>query len=187
MRAMAAPAKSAAPAVAAPAMRGRSRGKSQNAGERRDESKFAQHFFHSSIRTVGSLVRNRGKYARGAAETLCVAAHAGARQGKARSCMKGMKGIDAMAFSIGELVSAVFNGAPTPEAAEKYTGQLTALISLYICFVAIFVVGVYVRSAKKRRELQEERRLFKIWIAYSLIFSILAIAAYLLYFLISAS
>jgi cytochrome b561 len=98
-----------------------------------------------------------------------------------------MKGINAMAFSISELVSAVFNGAPTPEAAEKYTAQLTAIISLYICLVAIFVVGVYVRAVEKRPETPEERRLFKTWIAYSAIFSILAVAAYLLYFLISAS
>jgi len=92
-----------------------------------------------------------------------------------------------MAFSIRNLVSAVFNGAPTPELAEKYTAQLTALISLYVCFVAIFVVGIYIRAVKKRPGLTEERRLFKIWIAWSLIFSILMIAAYLVYFLFMAS
>ncbi len=92
-----------------------------------------------------------------------------------------------MTFSIRELVSAVFNGAPTPELTEKYTAQLTALISLYICFVAIFVIGIYIHAVKKRPGLTEERRLFKVWIAWSLIFSILMIAAYLFYFLFMAS
>lgn len=91
-----------------------------------------------------------------------------------------------MAFSMGELISAVFNGAATPEAAEKYTAQLTALIALYICLVAIFIVGIYIRAVKKRTDLQEERRLFKIWIAWSLIFAILIITAFVFLFLMSA-
>ncbi len=79
--------------------------------------------------------------------------------------------------SLGDLVSAIFNGAPTPEAAEAYTAQLTALISLYICFVALFLVGVYVRAIKGRRDMDERRRTFKIWMAYALMLSIAAIAA----------
>ncbi|WP_442755105.1 hypothetical protein ACNHKD_00135 [Methylocystis sp. JAN1] len=92
-----------------------------------------------------------------------------------------------MGFSLSELVSALFNGAPTPELAEKYTAQITALISLYICLVAVFLIGLYIRAVKKRPGLQEERRLFKVWIAWSLIFAILMICAYVLYFLLSAS
>lgn len=92
-----------------------------------------------------------------------------------------------MAFSLSELVAAVFNGAATPEAAAKYSAQLTALISLYICAIAIFLVGIYIRAVKRRKDLQEERRLFKVWIAWSLIYAILAIAASVLLFLISRS
>ncbi|RTL82398.1 MAG: hypothetical protein EKK29_15930 [Hyphomicrobiales bacterium] len=88
--------------------------------------------------------------------------------------------------SLGDLISAVFNGAPTREAAEAYSAQLTALISLYICFVAIFLAGVYVRAVKKRSDLTEERRAFKVWIAYSLIFALLMIAAYLARFYFGA-
>lgn len=84
--------------------------------------------------------------------------------------------------SISDLISAAFNGAPTPEAVEAYSAQLTALISLYICFVAVFVVGVYIRAVKNRAGLSDERKAFKVWIAYSLMFSILLIAAYLIYF-----
>ncbi|QGM96829.1 hypothetical protein [Methylocystis parvus] len=91
-----------------------------------------------------------------------------------------------MAFSLSELVSALFNGAPTPEATERYTAQITALISLYICFIAIFLVGLYIRAVKKRPG-REEGRLFKIWIAWSLIFSILTMAAGLIYFLAAAN
>jgi large-conductance mechanosensitive channel len=92
-----------------------------------------------------------------------------------------------MAFSLSELVSAVFNGAPTPELTEKYTAQITALISLYICAVAVFLVWLYIRAVKKRADLTEERRLFKVWIAWSSIYAILMITAFVLYFLVSVS
>lgn len=92
-----------------------------------------------------------------------------------------------MAFSLSELVSAIFNGAPTPEATQRYTAQITALISLYICGVAIFLVWLFIRAVKRRPGLENRRRLFRVWIAWSLIFSILAVAAYVLWFLISVS
>ncbi len=92
----------------------------------------------------------------------------------------------ALRAGLSDLVSAVFNGAPTPEAAAAYSAQLTALISLYICFVAVFLVGVYVRAVKARAESLEERRTFKIWIAYSLIFAIVMIAAYVARFYFAA-
>lgn len=88
-----------------------------------------------------------------------------------------------MALSIRELVSAIFNGAPTPELAQRYSAQLTALISLYIVFVAIFLIGLYIRAAGRRRDLDETRRSFKVWIAWSLIFTLLVIAASVLWFL----
>lgn len=86
---------------------------------------------------------------------------------------------------ISDFFSAIFNGAPTPEATATYTAQVTAAISLYICFVAVFVVGVYIRSVNRRKDLDEPRRAFKVWIAWSLIFSILLVAAYVAYFLFS--
>ena len=88
-----------------------------------------------------------------------------------------------MALSIRELVSAIFNGAPTPELAQRYSAQLTALISLYIVFVAVFLIGLYIRAVGRRRDLDEARRSFKVWIAWSLIFTLLVIAASVLGFL----
>jgi hypothetical protein len=89
--------------------------------------------------------------------------------------------------AIGDLFSAVFNGAPDQASAEKYTAQITAVISLYIVFVAAFLVGLYVRSVKASAALQAERKTFRVWIAYSLLFSILMIAGYLGYFLVYAT
>jgi hypothetical protein len=43
-----------------------------------------------------------------------------------------------------------------------------------------------VRAVKKRSDLTEERRAFKVWIAYSLIFALLMIAAYLARFYFGA-
>lgn len=90
-------------------------------------------------------------------------------------------GLDA---SISDFFSAVYNGAPTPEATEKATAQVTAVIALYICFVAIFVIGVYIRATGRKKGLAEERRAFRIWIAWSLMFSILMIGAYVGHFLL---
>lgn len=87
-----------------------------------------------------------------------------------------------MAAPLSELIVAIFNGAPTPEAAALYSAQLTALIGLYVCLVAVFLVGVYIRSIKKRDGLSPERRDFRVWIAFSLMASLVVIAAKLLYF-----
>jgi hypothetical protein len=87
-----------------------------------------------------------------------------------------------MAASLKELIVAVFNGAPTPEAAALYSGQITALISLYICLVAAFLVGLYMRASRKREGLSQTQRDFRFWIAFALMASLLLIAANLLYF-----
>lgn len=89
--------------------------------------------------------------------------------------------------SLGDFFTAVFRGAPTPQAAEAYTAQLTALISLYLCGVAVFVVGVYVRAIQRRRDLTAEQRTFKVWIASSLIMAIAVIAASVAWFLFAAA
>jgi hypothetical protein len=87
-----------------------------------------------------------------------------------------------MAASPGELIAAIFNGAPTPEAAARYSAQITAMISLYIVFVALFLVGLYIRRAKQRRDLTPARREFRVWIAFALLASLLIVSANLLLF-----
>jgi len=86
-----------------------------------------------------------------------------------------------MAASLNELMRAVFTGAPTAEAAAVYSAQLTALISLYVCLVAVFLVGLYIRAVRKRGDLSPERQAFRIWLAFSLIASLLVVAANLAY------
>ncbi|MGE5368101.1 MAG: hypothetical protein ACM3PD_00680 [Chloroflexota bacterium] len=90
-----------------------------------------------------------------------------------------------MRASLRELIVAVFNGAPSPQAAQTYSAQLTALISIYICLVAVFLIGLYIRRAKRTEGLLVEQRLFKIWMARSLIFAILMIIASLVFFYFS--
>lgn len=90
-----------------------------------------------------------------------------------------------MKASLRELIVAVFNGAPSPQAAQTYSAQLTALISIYICLVAVFLIGLYIRRAKRTEGLLVEQRLFKIWMARSLIFAILMIIASLVFFYFS--
>lgn len=90
-----------------------------------------------------------------------------------------------MKASLRELIVAVFNGAPSPQAAQTYSAQLTALISIYICLVAVFLIGLYIRRAKRTEGLLVEQRLFKIWMAWSLIFAILMIIASLVFFYFS--
>jgi hypothetical protein len=90
-----------------------------------------------------------------------------------------------MRASVRELIIAVFNGAPSPQAAQTYSAQLTALISIYICLVAVFLIGVYIRRAKRAEGLLAEQRLFRIWMAWSLIFAILMIIASLVFFYFS--
>jgi hypothetical protein len=87
-----------------------------------------------------------------------------------------------MAASPGELIVAIFNGAPTPEAAARYSAQITAMISLYIVFVAVFLVGLYIRRTGQRGNLSPARRGFRVWIAFALLASLLIVSANLLLF-----
>lgn len=90
-----------------------------------------------------------------------------------------------MRATLSELIVAVFNGAPSPGAAQTYSAQITALISIYLCLVAVFLNGLYIRRAKKAGALSAERRQFKVWIAWSLIFALLMIVAGLVSFYFS--
>jgi hypothetical protein len=90
-----------------------------------------------------------------------------------------------MRASLRELIVAVFNGAPSPQAAQTYSAQLTALISIYICLVAVFLIGAYIRRAQRAVGLLAERRLFRTSMAWSLVFAILMIIASLVFFYFS--
>lgn len=88
-------------------------------------------------------------------------------------------------FSLSKLVDAIFNGAPANEDVATYTAQVTSLISLYICLVALFLLALFVRRLSRRQDLSEETKSFWIWMAGALAFSILWIAVYIVYLLIA--
>lgn len=84
-------------------------------------------------------------------------------------------------FSLTKLVMAIFNGAPADEDVAHYTSQVTSLISLYICFVALFLLALLERRLKKRADLSNDSRSFWIWMARAMAFSILWIAGFIVY------
>jgi hypothetical protein len=53
--------------------------------------------------------------------------------------------------------------------------------------VAIFLAVLYIRATRRRSGASVEGRLFKVWIAWSLICALVAIAAVLLYVLVTAA
>jgi hypothetical protein len=91
----------------------------------------------------------------------------------------------AVRASFAELVMAVFKGAPSPQAAETYSAQLTAIISIYLCLVAVFLISLYIRKTKRFAAGFAEQRQFKVSIAWSAVFAILMIALRLVYFYFS--
>ena len=86
-------------------------------------------------------------------------------------------------FSLRKLVDVIFNGVPANEDVAPYTAQITALISIYICFVALVLIGLYIRRLKRRVDLPADRMAFWIWMTTALAFSVFWIAAYLVYLL----
>jgi len=84
-------------------------------------------------------------------------------------------------FSLPRLVDAIFNGAPANEDVATYTFQVTSLISLYICLIALFLVAIFTRRLAKRQDLTQENKSFWIWMVGALAFSILWIAGYIVY------
>jgi hypothetical protein len=86
-----------------------------------------------------------------------------------------------MSFSLHRLVNAIFNGAPANENVAPYTAQVTSLISLYICFIALFLLALFVRRLQKRLDTTESSKSFWIWMAAAMAFSILWIAGYIVY------
>jgi hypothetical protein len=90
-----------------------------------------------------------------------------------------------MRASLRELIVAVFAGAPSPQAAESYSAQLTALISFYLTLVALFLAGRYLRAVKNDTTALPERRASRVFVAWALILALLLIAASLVYFYFS--
>jgi uncharacterized membrane protein YdcZ (DUF606 family) len=86
-------------------------------------------------------------------------------------------------FSLPKLIVAIFNGAPPNEDVASYTRQITSLISLYICLVALFLLAIFVRRLGKQKSLKEESKSFWTWMAGALAFSILWVAIYVVYLL----
>lgn len=84
-------------------------------------------------------------------------------------------------FSLRKLVAAIFNGVPANEDAAPYTAQITALISIYLCFIALFLIGLYIRRLKRRTDLPAELTRFWTWMAMALAFPVFWIAACLVY------
>lgn len=78
-------------------------------------------------------------------------------------------------FSLSKLIRAIFIGAQPGEEAASYTHQLTALIGLYLCGVALFLLWLFLRRVKKNINLNSESQKFFIWMIYAACFSILAI------------
>ena len=78
-------------------------------------------------------------------------------------------------FSLSKLIRAIFFGAQPGEEAASYTRQLTALIGLYLCGVALFLLWLLLRRVKKNIALNLESQKFFIWMIYAACFSILAI------------
>lgn len=77
-------------------------------------------------------------------------------------------------FSLSKLIRAIFIGAQPGEEVESYTRQLTALIGLYLCGVALLLLWLFT-PLKNKTVLKPESQQFFIWMVYAGCFSILAI------------
>lgn len=84
--------------------------------------------------------------------------------------------------SVGKLVTAIFNGAPAHENAASYTAQITGLISIYICLVALFLLWLFVRRLAQRAT-SPERLLFVKWMVLALAAAIGAILIFIVLWL----
>jgi hypothetical protein len=88
--------------------------------------------------------------------------------------------------AVGKLVHAIFNGAPAHEDPASYTAQVTGLISIYICLVALFLLWLIARHAE-RRIASPERRLFMRWMVIALAASVGAIIVFILLWLATSA
>ena len=86
-----------------------------------------------------------------------------------------------VSFSLPKLVNAIFKGAPANEDVASYTVQVTSLISLYICFVVLFLLSLFILRLNKWRLFNEASKTFWTWMAAALAFSVLWIACFIIY------
>ena len=84
-------------------------------------------------------------------------------------------------FSLSKLIRAIFIGAQPGEELAAYTRQLTAIIGLYLCGVALFLLWLLLRRVKNKMARNAESQKFFIWMIYAGCFSILAIVIVLGY------
>ena len=89
-----------------------------------------------------------------------------------------------MWLAIQKFISAIFNGVPSDEL-DKYTTQITAVIGLYICFIAIFLTGLYVRRLHNKRPVNFDRKNALLSAAYSMLLGVGGVAIYIVFFLIA--
>jgi hypothetical protein len=81
--------------------------------------------------------------------------------------------------SIRNLITAIFVGAPEGVDVSKYTFQVTALISLYICLIIAFVSILFIRRVKRGPSIPVERKTVLSLISYSIILSSVGVALYI--------
>jgi uncharacterized membrane protein YhaH (DUF805 family) len=89
-----------------------------------------------------------------------------------------------MWLAIQKFVSAIFNGVPSDELG-KYTTQTTAVIGIYICFIAIFLTGLYVRRLHNRPPIKHDRENALVAVTYATLLALSGTAIYIVYFLIN--
>ena len=89
-----------------------------------------------------------------------------------------------MWLTIQKFVSAIFNGVPSDELGN-YTTQTTAVIGIYICFIAIFLTGLYVRRLHNSPPIKHDRGNALVAVTYATLFALSGTAIYMVYFLIN--
>ena len=78
--------------------------------------------------------------------------------------------------SFHQLIGAIFNGVPQNEDVAIYSSQLTSLIAIYICCVAIFLIFHYARRVKNNNNLNSQRDKFYFYLLVMVGASIAVIA-----------
>ena len=89
-----------------------------------------------------------------------------------------------MWLAIKKFVSAIFNGVPSDELG-KYATQTTAVIGIYICFIAIFLTGLYVRRLHNGPPIKHDRGNALVAVTYATLLALSGTAIYIVYFLIN--
>jgi uncharacterized membrane protein YhaH (DUF805 family) len=89
-----------------------------------------------------------------------------------------------MWLAVQKFVSAIFNGVPSDELG-KYTTQITGVIGIYICFIAIFLTGLYVRRLHNRPPTNRDRENAMLPVTYATLLALSGTAIYIVYFLIN--